>query len=242
MVLYGPLTDIDTINIDYNLVGFVPPSNYVPNRLVAEANANLVDFYYLLHQAVKLLKPEIMCVPAYPDYLLAGTVAGQKILEVDDPTSYMADTITFRIVRRLPGILSQDAPDSKSAVRERTWHIREIKHPPPGFHDKRMIVKGKYFDNWIKFEFWSASNYRVEQMMLWFEEMMGLCRGTYFKRFGVAEVLFDKSEITAQYENTMIKKINYRCADYYVRTEQLLLDTEGILKRINVKFVENFNT
>ena len=249
MVLYGPLTDLDPLKIDYSTVGFVPPSGYIPNRLVAEANASIIDFYYLVHQAVTILKPDLVCVPAYPDYLMAGSVIGQQIENVDNPTEYMADTITFRLLRRRPGILSQDRPDAAAAVRERTYHIREIRIPYPGlflsdvnFIDKELKVMGKYFDNWVRFEFWSASNYRVEQMLLWFEEMMALCRSTYFKRFGVAEVLFDDADIRSKPEGSFVSKVNYRCADYYVRTERLYLDVDNILKEINVRFVENFTT
>ncbi|MHA1832154.1 MAG: hypothetical protein ACTSWR_11530 [Candidatus Helarchaeota archaeon] len=249
-MLYGPITDLPEQILDGTIdskIGFIPPSGYIPNRLVAEANASIIDFYYLVHQAVQILKPDLMCVPAYPDYLLAGTVIGQEITSVDDPTTYMADTITFKLVRRLPGILSQHRPDAAAAVREKTFHVREIKNPVPGlylsdlnFIDKTIKVMGRYFDNWVRFEFWSTSNYRVENMLLWFEEMMALCRSTYFQRFGVAEVLFEELNITSPPEGRFISKINYRVADYYVRTERLYLDYDNILKQIKVKFVDKF--
>ena len=176
------------------------------SRLRAERNATIYDFYEYLYKIMKVVKPNVLFMPAYPAYIREGA------LVEDDFT----DTITYKIRRREPGTIANHPFDTRKEIKPR---IREENVPDednPGFYYDEYA---QWFDNLIQFDIWSMTNTGAEELSQWFEEFMFMSTGV-LEEYGVQKIYFyrqEEDETFLQFDH----RLQRRTLLYYVRTEKI---------------------
>lgn len=112
---------------------------------------------------------------AIEDYESRGnTVNNTRInFSYNEPNKVLElDAITVEPTLTLPGMFAKGRPTkSESTTRELKKHLREIVDDPDN-NGYKLLVFGQYFDNFVDFTCWSATNKEALDRAIWFENIM----------------------------------------------------------------------
>lgn len=191
----------------------------------AEGNLDLPQFFSLIYRMLKIDAPQIVFVPAYPRYLRPDTEEFRKTM--DNPVEKFPVTITHKVIRREPGTMGGNKEPFGTGFKERTPHERAR----TGMRDgSQVVVYGQNFDNEIKFEVWCLTNFEAEKYVNWFEQYLRT-RRVWLRNQGIGEILFQRrSEDATGLDN----KLEYRSLIFFVRTEELSVEDETVLKNLEI--------
>ncbi len=137
-------------------------------------------------------------------------------------------SITFSLVKRMPGSFSQGPPFQGDTHNQKPMLREEIEDPEnPGY--KRAIL-GYWHDNEVCFTIFARTNKAADAKALWFENIMQEY-SWYFTSQGVARVIFMRREqdYTLELNGT---KMYGRPLFYFVRTETLRTVSEKTIEQI----------
>jgi hypothetical protein len=136
-------------------------------------------------------------------------------LEHADPATWR-DTITYKVLRREPGTIQAHPFDARKEIKPR---IRQI-IPDPDNPNHHMSVWAQWFDNVIRFEFWTTTANGGDSLVSWFEDF--LYKYTWvWKKNGVQEILYWRRAIDDEVTKWR-DDLNYRSLEYYFRTEKIV--------------------
>lgn len=144
------------------------------------------------------------------------------------------ETISFSILKRQPGAISEGAP-FQGDVKNLRPTIREVVDDieNPGY---RKIVQGYFYDNLVKLTCWAPTNKEANKRSLWLEQLME--DYTWFFRIsGVNRVFFwerlgDAVEDTTNSIKSTTNKFYGRSLVYYLRTEKISSLSEKELEQV----------
>lgn len=198
----------------------------------ASGNLTIKQFFVMLYEILKVENPDVVIAPSYPKYLLPGTKEYKATM--NDPVEKFRDTITYKVTR--------EEPASRGGSKQPFGGNREVTPQPREFRvgedRKSHEVYGQMFDTLVQFDVWSISNYRVEDLAIWFKRFMIKYRG-FLREMGLSEILFwwrGEDDVTSKIKNS----INFRSLVYYIRTEEIMTSEEEVLKEIKYKIEEEF--
>jgi hypothetical protein len=174
---------------------------------------------------LKIDAPQIIFVPAYPRYLKPGTEEYRKTM--DNPVEKLPVTITHKVIRREPGTMGGNKEPFGTGFKERTPHERARQGMRDG---SQVIVYGQNFDNEIRFEIWCLTNFEAEKYVNWFEQYLRT-RRVWLRNQGIGEVLFQRRPEDA---TVLDNKLEYRSLVFFVRTEELSVADETVLKNLEI--------
>lgn len=197
----------------------------LPRTKTLGAAKSLLEFYDLVRQAKD-------------DYETRQNIADEyKIIftEEEPDIESQTETITFGLVKRVPGAFGQGAP-FEADVKNLRPIFREsgTDAENPGYN---YAIHGYWYDNIVKFTCWAQTNKTANTRAEWFESMMSEYEW-WFKSQGVNRVLFwgRDSDIVTVIDNN---KWYGRPLNYFVRTEKLRVfsekEMEEIIIRLSVK-------
>jgi hypothetical protein len=148
--------------------------------------------------------------------------------EEEPDTAGQTETITFSLIKRLPGAFSQGAP-WEGKIRNQRPMIREEGEDPsaPGY---KQAVHGYWYDNLVRFTCWARTNKAANARIEWFEDLMEEYSWWYSAQ-GVQRVIFEgrKTDMVVTVDGN---KWYGRPADYFVRTEKLRVFSEKKIEEI----------
>ena len=192
---------------------------------------------------------KIAYIPAYPDYLLIY----EDEAHISDTRQMPKKIITYQTVRSEPGRISAGSPFQGTGVKELKKRTREQLFLDPLFRkdiddpaEKLRYFKseGQWFDNLVKFDLWTKTNYEAEEFIDWFENILDTYTGM-FKELGIQEMVYYRRVR----DDTIIKwknKFNVRSLIYFIRTEKydgiLISDyNKGLLTKTLMEKVLSFS-
>ena len=179
--------------------------------LKADKTATLFDFIKMIDKVITLTMKDLN-VEFIPDE--GRTVYLSSDFKLDHPI------ITYKLLSRKP------KGEIKPRFREgfnRTSHLDE----------QVGEIYGQKFKCHLQFDIFASVYEVAEQVMERFEDMMITYAG-YFKRNGVAELLFDQ-QFTDEHFETMRQTLSIRNISYYVEIEKLT-----VIMRENIKAIETY--
>lgn len=141
------------------------------------------------------------------------------------------ETITFGLVKRVPGAFGQGSPfeadvkNMRPVFRETGADVEN-----PGYN---YAVHGYWYDNIVKFTCWAQTNKAANTRAEWFESLMSEY-DWWFKLQGVNRVLFwgRDADIVTVIDNN---KWYGRPLNYFVRTEKLRVFSEKQMEEILIR-------
>lgn len=200
------------------------------NFETVQGNLTLPQFYDLFYRVMIMEQPDVITAPAYPPYLIPGTDAYD--MTMDEPVQKFKDTITYKVTRMEPASIGGNKQPFGDGQRELTPKLRRTVKDV----NKQDNIYGQFLDTLIQYDVWSLTNKEAEDMSLWFFRFMARYRD-FFKEMGLSEMLFWwRGE-----DNTLTKldnKLHYRTLVYYARIEEILTDEDGILNKVQIKFLQ----
>jgi hypothetical protein len=178
---------------------------------------------------LKVDAPQLIIVPAYPKYLRPGTEEYKQT--VDSPSAKFPVTITYRITRREPATTGGNKEPFGSGYKELVPHERMRIGQVDG---TQTVISGQNFDNYIKFEIWAISNFDAEKFVNWFEQYLSTRRGWLIER-GLGEILFKQRVDDPRGDaSDLDNKLEYRSLIFYIRTEELSVKDDTVLKNLEI--------
>lgn len=193
----------------------------------AEGNLDLPEFFSLLYRMMKIDAPSIVLVPAYPKYLRPPESGNT----MDNPSGKMPPTVTYRIVRREPATIGGNKEFFGTGYKNFTPQERMREGRRDG---TQVVVYGQNFDNEIRFEVWATNNTEAERTVNWFEQYL---RGKriWLRNQGLGEILFVRRSDFQENTSDLGNWLEYRSLNFYVRTEELSLEDESVLKNLEIR-------
>lgn len=178
--------------------------------LKADKSATLFDFIKMIDKLVTLTMKDLE-VNFIPDE--GKTVYLSNDQRLDTPM------ITYKLKERKP------KGELKPRFRE---NFKESKN---GIESRVGEVYGQKFKCHIQFDIFASVYEVAEQVMERFEELMITYAG-YFKKNGIAEIIFDK-QFTDETFESMRQTLSIRSISYYVEVEKLT-----VIMRESIKGIE----
>ena len=171
-------------------------------------------------------------------YQLAEGRAEDKLIiftEEYPPENYERETISVRLRKRQPAVMSKSAPLGQP--RELKPHLREV-YDDPILPRYQIWELGWMRDNIVEFTMWSKSNKEANKLALWFEDFMHH-NMWFFRSRGVNQLYFNGRE-----EDFIIldKRLVGRPLTYFVRTEKITQVREKVLEEIIVSLTVTTDT
>lgn len=200
----------------------------------SEGNLDLSQFYVLLYWILRIEKPDMIFVPAFPKFLQEGTPEYKAIFDVDNPTELFADTVTYKVTRQEPATIGGDNQMFGTGTQELTPRLRET-GSATNYSGKGVSreVYAQRFDTLVQFDLFSLTNTEVEELALWFIDFMITHRG-YLKRRGISECLF-RLRVTDDTLKELNKEVQSRSLVYGVRTEKIVVKDVDILNKLDAE-------
>lgn len=194
----------------------------------AEGLLSLTDFFTLLFEMLRIDCPDVVIVPSFPKYLRPETPEFKATFEV--PTPVFRRTITYEVTRREPATTGGNKQPFGTGVKSYTPRLRETIGNVDGTQTQ---VFGQLFDNLIKFKTWTLTSVEAEELVNWFEQYLRE-RRVFFRNLGLHEILFwvrsEDKEVPI-----LDNGLEQRTLTFYVRTEELSIVQEGVLKDLQVQ-------
>lgn len=167
--------------------------------LTADRNCNMFDFLKMVEKVVTKTLADLN-VEFGPDEI--KTIAMSPDLEMSRPM------ITYKVISRKPD--GERKPRKRESIEEKDVEESE----------RRLgEVWGQKFDCVVQFNVWASVYDAAEQVMEKFEEAIFTYTG-YFKKNGVAELLFEEQLTDANYD-IYRQKVSVRNLRYRVKIEKL---------------------
>ncbi len=94
-------------------------------------------------------------------------------------------------------------------------------------------IFGQLFDNLVTFKTWTLTSVEAEELVNWFEQYLR-DRRDFFRNLGLHEILF-WSRIEEKEVPILDNGLEQRTLTFYVRTEELSVTQEGVLKDLRVQ-------
>ena len=194
----------------------------------AEGLLAITDFFTLLFQMLRVDCPDVIIVPSFPKYLKPET--SEFIATMENPTEKFRRTITYEITRREPATIGGNKQPFGTGVKSFTPRLRETVGNPDGTQTHTF---GQLFDNLIKFKTWTLTSVEAEELATWFEQYLR-DRRIFFRNLGLHEILFWSRD--GEREVPILDNgLEQRSLTFYVRTEELSVTQEGVLKDLEVQ-------
>ncbi|MED1125329.1 hypothetical protein [Bacillus atrophaeus] len=181
--------------------------------LKANKSATLQDFIKMVGKivSVALKDREVEFVPD----------EGNRII-VDPATTVEHPYITYKIIER--------TPKGEKKPRERESLIGENVHRDDERRQGR--VYGQKFKCYIQFDVIASEYSEADEVMNTFEDLI-LSYAHYFKKNGVAELLFEK-HFTDENFDVYRQNVSVRSLQYYVEVEKLTVVFDSEIKDIQI--------
>jgi hypothetical protein len=180
--------------------------------LTADKSASLFDFIKMIDKLVSITMKDLK-VTFIPDEGKVVYLSNDQRL--DNPI------ITYKLISRRP------KGEIKPRFREDFMESKDGKTSRVG------EIYGQKFKCQIQFNIFASVYEVAEQVMERFEDLMITYAG-YFKKNGVAELLFDQ-QYTDQAFETMRQTLSIRNISYYVEVEKLT-----VIMRESIKAIETY--
>lgn len=179
--------------------------------------------------------------PDFPEFLIPKEEASYTA-----PTQVPTNAITWGVVRMEPGTVSGPPFRGTQEIRPRHREYLAIfgdtnkqylidnttRVSRSGKVIKFIKMLGQHYDMLIQYNIWSKSNYEVELLTHWFLDYMAQYRGM-FREAGVQNMhLWSRVR-----DDTLVQMKNgyhVRSVLYYFRTEELTVESESPINRINL--------
>lgn len=175
----------------------------------AEKSASLFDFVKMVNKLITLTMPDVTFIPEEG-----------RVLETDAMKKIEHPIITYKVISRVP------KKELKARVRE---DIEEISDD----NDKRAgEIWGQKFECNIQFNIFASVYDEAEEVMEHFEELITSYTG-FFKKNGIAEILFKKQFTDDMYSN-LRETLSVRNICYYVEIEKLTVIFREKIKEIEL--------
>lgn len=180
--------------------------------LTADKTATLFDFIKMIDKLVSITMKDLG-VKFIPDE--------GKIVYLSNDLKLDSPIITYKLISRKP------KGEIKPRFREGFQESKDSKEGRVG------EIYGQKFKCHIQFNIFASVYEVAEQVMERFEELMVTYAG-YFKKNGVAELLFDQ-QFTDQSFEAMRETLSIRNISYYVEVEKLT-----VIMRESIKVIETY--
>lgn len=180
--------------------------------LTADKSASLFDFIKMIDKLVSITMKDLE-VKFIPDE--------GKVVYLSNDQRLDTPIITYKLISRKP------KGEIKPRFRE---NFRESKDGSTG---RVGEIYGQKFKCHVQFNIFASVYEVAEQVMERFEELMITYAG-YFKKNGVAELLFDQ-QYTDQSFEAMRQTLSIRNISYYVEVEKLT-----VIMRESIKAIETY--
>ena len=194
----------------------------------AECLLSLTDFFTLLVEMLKIDCPDAVIVPSFPKYLKPDTPEFKATFE--NPTEKFRRTITYEVMRREPATMGGNKQPFGTGVKSYVPRFRETVGNEDGTQTQ---IFGQWFDNLVKFKTWTLTSVEAEELVNWFEQYLR-DRRNFFRDQGLNEILFwvrgEEKEVPI-----LNNGLEQRTLTFYVRTEELSIVQESVLKDLEVQ-------
>ncbi len=194
----------------------------------AEGLLSLTDFFTLLFEMLRIDCPDVVIVPSFPKYLKPDTPEFKGTM--DNPTEKFRRTITYEVKRREPATMGGNKQPFGTGVKSYTPKFRETVGNVDGTQTQ---IFGQLFDNLLEFKTWTLTSVEAEELVTWFEQYLR-DRRIFFRNLGLHEILFwvrgEEKEVPI-----LDNGLEQRTLTFYVRTEELSIVQEGVLKDLEVQ-------
>lgn len=199
-------------NMQFNEFNEIKNGVHDSRILKAEKSASLFDFIKMIDKLVTITMKDLD-VQFIPDE--------GKIVYLSNDQPLNKPFITYKLISRKPKgeIKPRFREDFKESKNGETGRVGEI--------------YGQKFKCHVQFNIFASVYEVAEQVMERFEELMITYAG-YFKKNGVAELLFDQ-QFTDQTFETMRQTLSIRNISYYVEVEKLT-----VIMRESIKAIETY--
>lgn len=192
----------------------------------AESPKDLDGFFELLKEAIN-------------DRLDRENVAPQdRVILTEDypPIDLKSETISFRVIERSPGTLSQ-GKQMNQQIQDWRGRLREIvpdlEHP-----GKKLVIVGQLYDNLIELTCWARTNKAANSRTLWLENLIEEYTW-FFKYKGLKQIRYQGRQQDSFQEINNNRLIS-RPMRYFLSTEKLVILSEYTIREIVVKqFISN---
>lgn len=220
-----------------------------PARLRAAGSLHIDGFRRLMYEVLQVVQPDVLFVPAYPDWVKPTDMRVQKVFptgevrdtdENDQDLSNFVDTITFKVVRSMPGELDENARFSPGGRREIKPRRRETGLGHRLSTNKMTNIEGQWFSNYVQFDLFTRTNDEAEDMVEWFEEFMDLYKYV-FMYAGISKMHY---WMRLEDEELVRWKtgLSVRSVQYYIRTERLYEVDVNRVRQINITLLDLITT
>jgi hypothetical protein len=157
-----------------------------------------------------------------------------RLTEEYPPVDLKTEIISYKIIQRIPGTVSQARPGPSEGSGERKEWVPRCRYmvDDPQHPNAKTIVMGQFFDNMVEFTCWARTNKAANRTALLFQDLMSVYR-FYFKLKGFPEVLFKErlEDITLDSQNQG-NSLKGRKMKFLVRTDRTFSITEPVLRDI----------
>lgn len=185
-------------------------NNYKSGIKKADKGATLFDLIKMIDALVKITMKDVEFIPDE-----------KKKQELDVMNPINKSMITYSVISRIPKF------EKKPVVREEFEEYDEVNK------DKILgTTYGQKFSCSVQFDIISSVYSEAEEVMNNFEELMFKYAG-FFKRNGVAEIIFEKHETDSSYDN-LRETHSVRSLIYYVEIEKLIVVFQDEIKEIEL--------
>jgi hypothetical protein len=226
------------------------PADVATNPPLLQANGSLSihGFRRLMGDILEILQPFLIFAPAYPDWvqpddlrLTKTSPTGETVnknLSAQEGTDFF-DTITFKVVKSLPGGLDPRPSTSPNDRRRIKMYEREIKQSRTSANELEQVYIQE-FDNLVQFDLFTRTNYEAEELVEWFEYFMD----TFTYAFMFAGV--QKMYYYMRLEDDELKKwrtgLSIRSIQYWIRTQRIYVKNVNRIDQINVRLLDVITT
>lgn len=186
------------------------PSDIESKVQKAEKTANLFDFITMLSKIISLTMKDIKFIPDEG-----------KVLQLDSMKKKEEAFITYKVISREPK--GELKPRFRETICENVKDVNE---------QRLGEIWGQKFKCKIQFNIFASVYTKAEEVMEKFEDTITMFLG-YFKKNGVAEILFDKHFTDDNYTN-LRETLSIRNLSYYVEIEKLTVMFKGKIKEIEL--------
>lgn len=195
--------------IESNSTTNVIQLNQKKSTLKANKSATMYQFVEMIDKLITLTMPNVKFIPDEG-----------KVLELDPGVNFDKTLITYNIIQRIP----------KTELKPR---VRETIIEKDKLNEQRIgEVYGQRFECLIQFNIFASVYTEAEEVMEKFEELITMYTG-FFKKNGVAEILF-KKHLTDSHFEKLRETLSIRNLIYYVEIEKLTVIFKEIIKEIEI--------
>lgn len=208
--------DIETVGDHFKEVGYLQ----LPGK------ADIPQFYLALKIMMKVIKPSVHFVYAYPESVIERTTSSS-----DQRTPVFKPTITFKVFRREPASINEG---SKPFSGQNMWKPRLRDRKASERDEDKIVDIYEYgLDNMVQFDIFAETNKECDEIADWFEGAM-IMHAPYFQTIGIPRVFFFR-RFRDEHVEGMGTGLNTRSLHYYVETKRYFEVDHYKIQQINTK-------